>query len=94
MKAKFISDLQKLYDGSITCDDFKYNLTKYPPHLTDLITGSIDHFLDDEKIRAKDPAYKKMQYVELKKLITLLETGASAEQIREINFLTSTTETP
>jgi hypothetical protein len=90
MKNALAKDLKDLLIGKLSREAFRRKLMEYPPHITELIVGNIDHFLDDADIRAKDPKYKEMQESELRKLIALLETNATEAEIREISFLAST----
>jgi hypothetical protein len=47
----------------------------------------LQHFLADADIRAKDSAYREMQYGEMQKLIHFLKSGAGAEALAKITFL-------
>lgn len=80
-----------MYNEKLTCEEFrkKYlskNSSAEVKSLPDLV-GNLSHYVDDEDLRAKDPEYKKMQYSELLKLISLLEKSAPLESLREIHFL-------
>jgi hypothetical protein len=92
MKDGLIADLKGLLKGKLSREDFRRNLARHPRHISDLIVGNIDHFLDDGDIRARDPKYKKMQERELQKLISLLEGNGSEEKIRKISFLAPTAD--
>jgi hypothetical protein len=52
----------------------------------------LQHFLADADIRAKDRAYREMQYGEMQKLIRLLKSGAGAEVLARITFLRVSSE--
>jgi hypothetical protein len=45
------------------------------------------HYAADEDIRAKDAGYSAMQQSEMRKLISLLRCGASAETLKQVSFL-------
>jgi hypothetical protein len=47
----------------------------------------LQHYLSDADIRAKDSAYREMQYGEMQKLLRLLKSGAGAEALAKITFL-------
>lgn len=47
----------------------------------------LQHFLADADIRAKDSAYREMQYGEMQRLIRLLKSGARSESLAKITFL-------
>lgn len=74
--------------GRLSAADFRVRYqTNGGPSPVDAISENLEHYLSDGDRRAADPAYGRMQDDELRKLIHLLETGASAEQLRRITFL-------
>lgn len=88
---EFITDLEMLYDEKLSCVDFrdKYFQTDSPSDLDEIpdLIGSLSHYLDDEDIRLKDEWTRSMQKFEMKKLISLLKSGASEEEMQNISFL-------
>ena len=50
----------------------------------------LHHYLSDEDMRLKSPAYRRMQDEEMKLLIRLLREGASTQHVSRVSFLVST----
>lgn len=88
---EFIKDLEQLYSEKLSCDDFrkKYFETDSPTDLDDIpdLIGNLSHYLDDEDVRQKDEWTRKMQKSEMEKLIRLLKTGATEDELQNISFL-------
>lgn len=91
---EFLRDLNDLHAEKLSCEEFrsKYFDRSSNAILADenVLISSLDHFLSDEDIRKKDSVYRDMQLSELKKLIILIENGASSEQLENIHFLSNT----
>lgn len=86
--AEMADDLELLGNGSLSGDQF---LAKYRSRPEDSVATTIwpylTHFLSDADIRARDEDYRRMQEVELAKLISLLRAGASDADFCRIHFL-------
>lgn len=91
----FIQDLEYLLNGLMTTAEFraKYIDGKQPINIEQEtngkipdLTGIIGHYITDEDVRGKNPAYKKMQDDSLKELISLLKKNASKEEILKITM--------
>lgn len=86
---QLISELEKLYAMTISCDDFDSSLENLTFDNLDNVYANIHHYLADEDIRSRDPEYKLMQENELKKLITYLKTN-NYKAANQITFLHET----
>ena len=89
----FLADqLEELLLGRMTSFEFeaKYRGVDLPP-LIEHLMSSIEHFLSDSDIRARDTKYRAMQEGEMRRLIECLRTGRLDEANR-ITFLRSTGE--
>jgi hypothetical protein len=79
-------DLERLLHGAV---DAHFIRERYgnsgSPDISALVS-SIEHFLSDSDIRAKDVTYRQMQEEEMTKLIKLLRSGRINEA-RRISFL-------
>ena len=84
-------DLEALLSERVTVADFeagyqaKYEAGVVPHSVLDLIAG-VWHYLADADIRARDAEYRKMQELEMYRLIRHLRAGRLAEAQR-ITFL-------
>jgi hypothetical protein len=87
--AQLAQDLSRLRAGDMTEREFRKAWQRSGSALLDAIWGSLEHYLADGDIRAKDGAYREMQDRELTKLIRLLRDGSSAKALRSITFLGS-----
>jgi hypothetical protein len=84
-----LADLEALMLGRLSAAEFRArHQTNGGSTPIDVISENLEHYLSDGERRARDPAHRRMQNEELGKLIRLLETGASAERLRNITFLT------
>lgn len=88
---EFAYNLELLLKNKIDPDVFreKYRNRSLDPTIGTIMVN-VEHFLSDGDIRLKDSYYKKMQETEMQKLIDLIKTGGSIEEIRKIHFLGST----
>ena len=78
--------LQRVLDGGLSLDDLLENPSNQGDALESCFHG-LQHFLSDNDIRAKDAGYREMQETEMRKLITLLRSGADHRVLSKIHFL-------
>jgi len=85
---QFASDLVSFLAGRLTKDELR---SKHPRNefgeVSEIIWGSLEHFLADADKRHADSAYANMQISEMRKLVNLLESGGSVAKYSEITFL-------
>lgn len=62
-------------------------LNEFINDLEMLYDENLSHYLDDEDLRLIDEWTHTMQKSEMKKLIFLLKSGASEEELQKISFL-------
>lgn len=80
--------LEKVLCGHVELGVVLEQPLRFHPAIESCFHG-LHHFLADQDIRSKDPAYRKMQETEMRRLIVLLRSGAAPEEIRRITFLGS-----
>jgi hypothetical protein len=81
-------DLEWLRTGKLSVAEFR---AKYEwnaaPAVARAIWPSLEHYLSDGDIRARDPVYRAMQDAELIKLARLVRIGAPDSELTTITFL-------
>ncbi len=99
-KAEFISDIEKLVEGELDILTFKRKYLLGPDAkevagVTDAaapnLSGNLGHLVDDNDPNESEDL-KKIQKVELRRLIRLLKTDAPASQLDEFHFYARTKE--
>ena len=81
--------LQQLLDRKMTPEEFraKHRLDGLDPDDVILaLMSQLDHYLDDDDIRAKDEGYRIMQETEMKALIAALRSN-DLERAKRVTFL-------
>ncbi len=84
-------DLEGLLENKIDANHIrnKYEFRSLSSD-TQIIIAHVEHFLCDYDLRLKDPQYKEMQELEMKKLIALIRKDGPKEKILNIHFLGET----
>ena len=78
--------LEGVLSGTVDLDTLLEKSSEFGETMTHCFHG-LYHFLSDAEIRAKEPGYAAMQLSEMRKLISLLRSGASPEQLESVHFL-------
>jgi hypothetical protein len=82
------NDLVLYSSGKMSQDEV---MRKYPMENTipeiEAVMSNLCHYFADADIRMRDEKYKFMQESEMKKLISLLRSNSSIDQINTITFL-------
>lgn len=81
-------ELEKVLCGQVELEAVLDQPLRFNPAIESCFHG-LQHFLADQDIRSRDPAYRKMQETEMQRLIELLRSGATPEEIQHITFLGS-----
>lgn len=89
IKSDIISDLSRILNKTISPDEFRAKLRKYPREVQEAL-GEIEHYLSNGDIRRRDSEYANMQDQELAKLISLIEQNAFSGELKKITFLKQT----
>ena len=86
------SELEAMLSGDLSPSAFREKHAASQGAVMDAIRPCIDHYLDDEDIRASDPDYREMQEGEMRKLIKLLRTNRPDQDLARITFLAPSRE--
>jgi methylisocitrate lyase len=85
----FANDLERLLSGAVAPAAVRSRWTKSACRDVEDLMGHVDHFLSDEDIRDRDPAYREFQEEELRKLIASIRAGR-LDEAKRITFLRRT----
>jgi len=84
---RLADDLELLRTGRLSERDFRAKYQMDIGGVLSVIWPNLEHYLADEDIRGRDPAYRVMQEAEMEKLVTLLRAGASDNDLANVTFL-------
>ena len=87
--AQLTQILSDLSAGRLECGEARARIESSPGFQfpkSESVLSFLDHYLDDEDIRKRDPSYRAMQNSELEKLVSLLEQS-NYEGAAKVTFL-------
>ena len=87
--AQLTQILSDLRAGRLDCGEARTRIESSPGfqfHNSEFVLSFLDHYLDDEDIRKRDPSYGTMQNNELDKLVSRLQQS-DFEGAAKVTFL-------
>jgi hypothetical protein len=85
-RAMLAKELEAVLSGGVDLGSLLKDPSMFREPMEHCFHG-LHHFLADADIRAREPAYASMQISEMRKLISLLRSGASSQQLESVHFL-------
>ena len=85
---EFADSLEQLSRGQLSPDEIRERYwADSTPQLIQDVMACVEHYLSDDDVRAKDAAYRQMQETEMARLVQLLRTGGTRQELLAITFL-------